>query len=541
MKKLLFILMLVAVVCASAAPSQAADKSDEANDKVLIILAKGFNRTEFFRSWLPLRALGYEVDVASMEKGPVLSRLDGQPDKQGRDAVANLSLKDVKVNDYVGLIIPGGYSPGFLEKEPKALEICKQFVKQDKPIAGVCHGPRLLMRAGLLEGKTFTCLYSVANELADDWTGERRGTYVDEEVVIDGKFITSRYPNDMTPFIQAVAKAFEKEGGIKVPDKAANVVVLRPEDLNPHRSWAINDAPSVWGVKVWAATNKEQLAKIAEKLSEQGDPQDVHGIVTLPDSNVIELRETDAWKTIVGKMVTGASICPAKGDTYDKWIRTIAKCGFDAAKDASTEASAQPTAVIAVKKGFDGKVVAAMKAFLEYKGKHVAIVGHERGWVKGLNGMPVKVDLTYDEDFSGFQKLDQPVVVAPGGHWPVKADARQADQPEWIDKQDKRDQARINWLLDQYKSGATLVTFGMDSLYVGKNEMFKGKTFAGSDQTVWAFGKQGGRYSNEPAKLSAERLISATGPSVLSEAMKLLEKQLKTTAGDSIEAAEVSD
>ena len=172
---------------------------------MLILLDRGFNRGEFYQSWLPLKALGYDVDIASPEKGTVYLKEDGTPDARERDAHANLSLREVKVDDYLGLVIPGGYSPGNLEKHPESLEICRAFMKKDKPTAGVCHGPRLLMRAGLLKDRRMTCLYSVANELAIDWQEGNYGSYFDEAVVEDGNLITSRYPGDMGPFIRAVA------------------------------------------------------------------------------------------------------------------------------------------------------------------------------------------------------------------------------------------------------------------------------------------------------------------------------------------------
>jgi len=95
-----------------AGPVRAAD----ANSRVLILLAKGYNSGEFWMPYLALRGAGYDVDIA----GPARGTIEAGRSKRDQDTTANLALDEVDVSKYVGLVIPGGYSPGNLEKHKEA-------------------------------------------------------------------------------------------------------------------------------------------------------------------------------------------------------------------------------------------------------------------------------------------------------------------------------------------------------------------------------------------------------------------------------------
>lgn len=360
-------------------------------ERVLILLAEGFNRGEFTEPYAALTNAGHQVDVAAPAKGPVLVSPEKGP-QPGKDAEANLTLDDVVVSHYAALVIPGGYSPGNLEKFPKALEICREFMAAGKPVAAVCHGPRLLLRAGLLKDRVFTCLYSVADEMADEWVAKPFKKYLDVPVVVDGNLITSRYPGDLALFNAAILKAL-----------GATVT---------------NEFP---GIKV-----KFDVPKI-------------------PQSDI----------------------------------------------------------VLALRKGADEFVVDAVKNIATAQNKKLTVVE------------------TYPAEVPA-----NALIIAPGGVWPEKnTGARQAAQPAWIEQQDKADQARVAWLLEQHKAGATLLLVGLDSLRVGRLEQFKGKKFAATDQAVWSFGKLGGKYSGERALRTDDRLITTKGAGTLDEALKLLTEE----------------
>ena len=88
-----------------------------------------------------------------------------------------------------------------VRKEPKALEIARSFFARSKPVAAICHGPQILISAGLLRGRRATCYKSVAAELK-----EAGAFYEDREVVVDANLVTSRQPADLPAFIRETMK-----------------------------------------------------------------------------------------------------------------------------------------------------------------------------------------------------------------------------------------------------------------------------------------------------------------------------------------------
>ena len=126
-------------------------------EKYFSCLKKGFNRSEHFPTYA-LKALGYDVDIASPTGGVVYTRLDATPDPNGRDVTANLSIAEVKMEDYLTVVVPGGYSPAFLEEHPAVIDIVKAFHDSGKPMAAVCHGPRLFVNAGVMGDSVMTGL-----------------------------------------------------------------------------------------------------------------------------------------------------------------------------------------------------------------------------------------------------------------------------------------------------------------------------------------------------------------------------------------------
>ena len=98
-------------VCTLCVLFVAMNFSAEQDAKVLFLLEKGFNRGEHFPIYHALDALGYEVDIASPTGGVVFTRLDATPDPKGRDVDANLRIAEVEIEDYLSVVVPGGYSP----------------------------------------------------------------------------------------------------------------------------------------------------------------------------------------------------------------------------------------------------------------------------------------------------------------------------------------------------------------------------------------------------------------------------------------------
>lgn len=160
--------------------------------KALIISADLFEDSELKIPYQSLRELGIHVDIASMDKGAIVG-------KHGFNVYATMTLNEVDPKQYDILVLPGGKSPSVIRKEKKALEIARYFFDHDKLVAAICHGPQILISAGLMEGRVATGYQSIAKELED-----AGAIYKDEKVVIDQNLITSRQPSDLNAFMEAI-------------------------------------------------------------------------------------------------------------------------------------------------------------------------------------------------------------------------------------------------------------------------------------------------------------------------------------------------
>ena len=162
--------------------------------KALIISADGYEDSELLVPYYRFLEEGIEADIASMTKGPIKG-------KHGYEAEAVKTLADVAPDDYDILVLPGGRAPASVRQERTALEIAKDFFKKNKPVAAICHGPQVLITAGLLKGRRATCYRTVADELKA--SGAR---YEDIPVIVDGNLVTSRQPSDLPAFMREVMK-----------------------------------------------------------------------------------------------------------------------------------------------------------------------------------------------------------------------------------------------------------------------------------------------------------------------------------------------
>ena len=128
--------------------------------KALIISADNFEDSELLVPFYRLKEADVEVTVASMSRGAIKG-------KHGYEVAVDKTLDEVNPDDYAILILPGGKAPALVRKEPKALEIARNFFSSGKPVAAICHGPQILISAGLLQGRRATCYRSVADELKE--------------------------------------------------------------------------------------------------------------------------------------------------------------------------------------------------------------------------------------------------------------------------------------------------------------------------------------------------------------------------------------
>jgi len=255
------------VLCVTSTHA-AAEPSAKPAPKILVLLAQGFNAGEFFGPSAYLRSLGYRLEVASPLQGSVPVDPDGKPNAE-RDVPVDLPIDRASHDGYAALFVPGGYSPGFLEKDPQAIRVLREFLDAGKPVAMICHGPRLLLKNGLAKGRTLTCLFSVPDELADEWAGRPFGRYLDQAVVRDRNLLTARYPNDVPTFAWQFACQLQPLTGIEARSSGARVVTLRSPQpafgFTNHQLYLYRTACEAAGMPV-AFPNVTDAAAVAKAL-----------------------------------------------------------------------------------------------------------------------------------------------------------------------------------------------------------------------------------------------------------------------------------
>lgn len=162
--------------------------------RALFISADGFEDSELTAPREHLEGEGVGCDVASIGKGVITG-------KQGHRVEATLSVQEVDPARYDLLVLPGGKAPARLRRDEGVLEVVRRFFAGGKPIAAICHGPQILIAAGLLKGRKATCYKSVAGEMRQAGVH-----YLDQDVVVDGNLITSRHPGDLPAFLREITR-----------------------------------------------------------------------------------------------------------------------------------------------------------------------------------------------------------------------------------------------------------------------------------------------------------------------------------------------
>jgi len=164
--------------------------------KIACVLGQGFEDSEFRVPYDRLRAEGHQVEVIGVKAGEELRGYKGK-----EKVTVEKSIDQAKAGDYAALLIPGGQSPDHLRADRRMVEFVKRFDEEKKPIAAVCHGPQLLIAAHLVKGRTLTAWQTIQDDLR-----QIGATVKDEPVVKDGNWITSRKPDDLQQFSDALVQ-----------------------------------------------------------------------------------------------------------------------------------------------------------------------------------------------------------------------------------------------------------------------------------------------------------------------------------------------
>ena len=176
---------------------------DIADSKILIVATDGFEESELFGPREILIGHGADVRLASPELRPIQATVHDDPGKTIRP---DMVIEDARAEDFDALILPGGVrNPDALRTNVEAIALIRAFAEAQKPVAAICHGPWLLVEADLVKDRTVTSWPSIRTDLRN-----AGGNIVDQAVAVDGNIITSRKPDDVEPFTDAVIEAVEK-------------------------------------------------------------------------------------------------------------------------------------------------------------------------------------------------------------------------------------------------------------------------------------------------------------------------------------------
>jgi protease I len=166
--------------------------------RVAILAEREFEDLELWYPLLRLREAGHTIDVLGTEKEKYVG-------KHGLSVTADGEVHNASPEIYDLVVVPGGWAPDRLRRYQEVLEFVKEIFQRGGLVASICHGPHVLVSAEILKGRTITCVSAIKDDVIN-----AGAEYVDQEVVVDGNLITSRYPEDLPAFCVEIIKALKK-------------------------------------------------------------------------------------------------------------------------------------------------------------------------------------------------------------------------------------------------------------------------------------------------------------------------------------------
>ncbi|MFP4258975.1 MAG: type 1 glutamine amidotransferase domain-containing protein [Desulfovermiculus sp.] len=161
--------------------------------KAMVMIEDLYNDYEFIYPYYRLLEAGLEVQVVGPEAGKSYAG------KSGTSARSTLSGDAADAAQFDVLVIPGGYAPDHMRRHRSMVDLVRTMVERDKVVAAICHAGWMLASARVLQGKKMTSFFAIKDDMVHagaDW--------VDQEVVVDGRLVTSRTPDDLPAFMRSV-------------------------------------------------------------------------------------------------------------------------------------------------------------------------------------------------------------------------------------------------------------------------------------------------------------------------------------------------
>jgi len=169
----------------------------ELSGKRIAVLAEDrYQELELWYPLLRLREAGADVTVVGREAGKV------HISERNYEVKADIAADEARAEDYDAIIIPGGYAPDLMRRNPAMVQLVTKMHQQGKVVAAICHAGWMLASSGVARGKRLTSVRSIKDDLVN-----AGATWVDEPVVRDGNLITSRTPPDLPFFCREIIAA----------------------------------------------------------------------------------------------------------------------------------------------------------------------------------------------------------------------------------------------------------------------------------------------------------------------------------------------
>ncbi len=168
--------------------------------RAAILVEQQYQEMEVWYPLYRLREAGCKVTVVGPEAGATY------PSKLGYPVKSDKAVKEVSANDFDLVVIPGGFAPDFMRRTEAMIRFASAMAEQGKVVAAICHGPWVLCSTQALKGRKATCFFAIKDDVIN-----AGANYVDAEVVRDGNIITSRKPDDLPAFMQAIFQAVKEQ------------------------------------------------------------------------------------------------------------------------------------------------------------------------------------------------------------------------------------------------------------------------------------------------------------------------------------------
>lgn len=161
---------------------------------VLMLVGPEYEDLEVWYPKLRLEEAGYETPIVGMGEASYRG-------KHGYPCVVDGHVKDWRADDLAGILAPGGWAPDKLRRDRAVLDLVKEVHGAGKLVATICHGPWILISAGIVRGRTLTSTVGIRDDVVN-----AGATWVDQPVVVDGNIISSRVPKDLPSFGAAMVE-----------------------------------------------------------------------------------------------------------------------------------------------------------------------------------------------------------------------------------------------------------------------------------------------------------------------------------------------